>query len=243
MQITIRPMTVEEAWKYISQMYNYYHNELKHFGYTINHLVPKPNHPISREVFEKETPTDSDIEKYRNWFEQDVYNVTDLTKYDKILKSYVAPMMESGINKFLVPLLDSWNAKMPDELEILCTYGKGASYLPLYDKKAQVIFRMSRYPDNKEAMLNTMLHEFIHLLIEKPIIEKYKVPHNFKERIVDIIGHVFFDRYVQERFINPFVDKYITPDAIKTDLPGAVAKMMTDYNALKQKQMHQGKGI
>lgn len=145
-------------------------------------------------------------------------------------------MMERGINKFLIPLLKSWNATIPNELEILCTYGQGAAYSSISDKKAQIIFRMSRYPDNQETMLNTMLHEFIHILIQKPIIEKYNVPHNFKERIVDIIGTEFFGDHIQERFISPFVDKYITPETIKTDLPGAAAKMMTDYNALQQKQ-------
>jgi hypothetical protein len=80
-------------------------------------------------------------------------------------------------------------------------------------------------------------------LIEKPIIEKYNVPHNFKERIVDTIGQEFFGRYVQESFINPFVDKYITPAAIKTNLTAAVQKMMTDYNALQRQQMQQSNGI
>lgn len=236
MQITIRSMTPEEMWQFILGRHHYFHTELKHFGYTINSFVPSPKNPIVKEMFEKETLTDDDIEKYSNFFKQEIYNINDLTKYDKIIKSYVIPMMERGINKFLVPLLKSWNATMPDELEILCTYGCGAAYSSKSDKKAQIIFRMSRYPDNQEIMLNTMLHEFIHILIQKPIIEKYNVPHNFKERIVDLIGTEFFGEHVQERFINSFVDKYITPEAIKTDLPGSVQKMMADYTILQQKQ-------
>jgi hypothetical protein len=85
-------------------------------------------------------------------------------------------------------------------------------------------------------MLGTILHEFVHILIENQIIRKYNVPQNFKERIVEIICQELFNKPVRQRFINLFLDKYITPETIKTDLPGAVQKMMTDYIILQQKQ-------
>ena len=235
MQITMRAMTPEEMWQFILEEHHEFHTNLKHFGYTMNNFVPNPENPIVKEMFEKETLTDKDIEKYSKFFKQEIYNINDLTKYDSIMKSYVIPMMERGISKFLVPLLKSWNTTMPNELEILCAYGNGASYFAS-DKKAKIVFRMSRYPDNQEKILNTMLHEVIHILIEKPIIEKYNVPQDFKERIVDLIGTEFFGVHIQEKFVNPFVDKYITPEAIKTDLPGTVQKMMKDYILLQQKQ-------
>lgn len=243
MQITIRPMTAEEAWNYILERHAAFHHSLKNFGYKYNTWVPKPNNEHIKSMFEKEKLTDQDIRFYKNFFITEIYNADDLRRFDGMFAEFVKPMFEKGINKFLVPLLPSWNATLPEKLDVLCTYGAGAGYNRDDDKNAVIVFRMSRYPDNRENMLDTMLHEFIHLLIEKPIIEKYNVPHNFKERIVDIIGQEFFGRYVQENFINPFVDKYITPDAIKTNLPGAVQKMMADYKALQQKQMHQGKGI
>ena len=143
-------------------------------------------------------------------------------------------MLERGVKKFLVPLLPSWGAKLPDELTILCTYGSGASYSEIKGGKATITFRMSRYPDNKQVMLETMLHEFIHIMIEQPIIRKYDVPQDLKERIVDIIGFELFDKVsVQERFANSFANAYITPETIKTDLPGAVRKMMIDYKILQ----------
>lgn len=36
-------------------------------------------------------------------------------------------------------------------------------------------------------------------------------------------------------FEKSFANAYITVDAIKKDLPGAVAKMMVDYNLMRQK--------
>jgi hypothetical protein len=236
-------MTAEEAWKYILERHTAFHKGLRKFGYKYNTWVPKPNNEHIKAMFEKEKLTEQDIKFYKNFFITEIYNADNLRQFDSNFVEFVRPMMEKGINKFLVPLLPNWNAVLPKKLEILCTYGVGAGYSRKSDEYAVITFRMSRYPDNKESMLDTMLHEFIHLLIEKPIIEKYNVPHNFKERIVDLIGTEFFGKHIQERFVNAFVDKYITPEAIKTDLPGAVAKMMTDYNALQQKQMQQRQSL
>ena len=243
MQITMRPMTVDEAWNYILERHTAFHDSLKNFGYKYNLWVPKPNNEYIKAMFEKDKLTDQEINFYKNLFTNKIYNIDDLRRFDGIFDEFVKPMLERGINKFLVPLLPSWNANLPEKLEILCTYGVGAGYDRKSDEVATITFRMSRYPDNKEKILDTMLHEFIHLLIEKPIIQKYDVPQNFKERIVDNIGQIFYNRYPQEKFINPFVDKYITATAIKTDLPGAVKKMMTDYKMLQQKQIQQGQSF
>ena len=62
------------------------------------------------------------------------------------------------------------------------------------------------------------------------------MPQNLKERIVDLICYEFIKKPVQPMFEKSFANVYITPDAIKTDLPGAVQKMMADYILLQQKQ-------
>jgi hypothetical protein len=234
MQITMRPMTVDEAWEGIVNDYVLFHTVLKKYDYNYDSFIP--NHPIIKEMFSVETHNRKSAEKYEKFFKQEIYNIDVLTKYCDIFKSYLIPTMERKINDVLVPLLKSWNAHLPDELEILFTYGRGARYLPPFENKFRIIFRVSEYPNNKVAMLGTILHEFVHILIENQIIRKYNVPQNFKERIVEIICQELFNKPVRQRFINLFLDKYITPETIKTDLPGAVQKMMTDYIILQQKQ-------
>ena len=81
-----------------------------------------------------------------------------------------------------------------------------------------------------------MFHEFVHMLIETSIIQKYHVPQNLKERIVDLICYEYIKKPVQPMFEESFANAYITPEAIKTDLPGAVQKMMMDYTILQQNQ-------
>lgn len=85
MQINVKHMTAEEVWLFILQRHRLFHTELKHFGYKYNSVVPKPNNPIVKEMFEKETLTDEDIKKYSTFFKQEIYNVNDLTKYDDMI--------------------------------------------------------------------------------------------------------------------------------------------------------------
>lgn len=96
-------------------------------------------------------------------------------------------------------------------------------------KNAQIILRVSNAKRNDFGIRQTMLHEFVHILIEEQIIAKYNVPQDLKERIVDIIGLELFNKPVQSMFEKSFANAYITPEAIKTNLIGAVEKMMTDY--------------
>jgi hypothetical protein len=231
MEITMRPMTVDEAWKHISSCYHTYHRDLKKYGYACRNFIPQPMY----ELFNTPNLSEQDIKNCHDKFVK-VYNhnVACLNRFDGVFESYVKPKLESAINEFLTPLLLSWNATLPNKLEILCTFGRGASYDRKSDEEAIVYFRMSRYPDDKDAVLNALFHEFIHILIEKPIIQKYKVPQDLKERIVDLIGYEFMKIPPQHQmFVNSFANAYITPETIKTDLPGAVEKMMADYKMLQ----------
>ncbi len=228
-------MTADEAWDFILGTYQNFQTTLKHFGYTKTRFVPK----AIGEMFDKENLTEQEIEKYHDVFVNKVYDVKHLQKFDNVFEKKVKPNLERGINKFLVPLIPFWNAVMPKRLEILCAYGNGAGYWRISDDVAQIQFRMSESLDNEYGIYNTLFHEFVHLLIEEPIIQKYKVPQDLKERIVDLICYEFIKKPVQESFENSFVNKYITPEAIKTDLPGTVQKMMADYNLLQQSKQNQ----
>ncbi len=53
--------------------------------------------------------------------------------------------------------------------------------------------------------------------------------------MIRYFGLDLFKKPVQRMFENSFANAYITPDVIKTNLPGAVAKMMKDYIAIQQK--------
>ena len=232
MQIHLRHISAKECWEHIIWTHNNYHTQLKQFGYKYNNFVP--NDKRIHEFMNIEKPTPKQIKYYRDIFFNDIYNENDLRRLDDIILNNVIPNFQRGIDKKIVPLLNAWNVQIPEHLYIECYYGLGGAYQ--YGNPPGIIFRMSEFQGNQYGILNLYFHEFVHILIEEPIIKKYKVPHNIKERIVDIICLELFNKPVQTMFENSFANTYITPTTIKTDLVGAVKKMMTNYNAMQQIQ-------
>jgi len=233
MQVVLKHATPEYAWNRILNVHNEYHKTLKRFGYKYDRFIPDDTR--LRDMFDIEHLTDEQNKHYHDIFVNEIYDVNDLNKFDDVISNQVIPMFLRGVER-LVPLLNSWGAKLPEKLYISCDYGCGGSYR--YTAPHTITFRCTGFTGNHFGMTGLFMHEFVHILIEEPIIKKYHVPQDLKERIVDIICFEFFNRPVQKSFENSFANKYITVDAIKNDLPGAVAQMMCDYLELpKYKQM------
>lgn len=234
MKTTIKAMNFEEAWQAIVWRHKLYHTKLKHFGY----MPTSFGFPFISEMFNKEELTSQDLAKYKKLFQQNGYKESDLHKYDDLLKNDVIPRFEKIVQEKIVPLLPNWNALMPDRLNIVCGYGGGGSYSAVKNGIARITFRMTQFRNAPDAMLKTLLHEFVHILIETQIIQKYNVPQDLKERIVDIIGLELFNKECQKKFENSFANAYINQNVIRTSLPSAVEKMMSDYNKIKQQEKY-----
>ena len=233
MHITYRPMTATEAWTYIEKLHQSFHSHLKHFGYKYDMNIP--DHPAMRKMYENEKLTLDQIQKYRDIFISKIYNVNDLKKLDSILAMTAIPALKTAVN-ILAPLAKRWGINLPDKVEIVTTYGDGGAY----DSGGAWIIKMFRPGKSYNPLVfeRESVHEFIHLLIEWPIIKKYNVPQDLKERIVDIIGQEYCnipvdDMFDNQRFEDSFANKYITREAIENDLPGAVRQMMNDYTVFK----------
>lgn len=221
-------MNAEEAWQYILRVYKRYQLKLKKFNYSPNGFIP--NDIRMYEMFQFPELSDEQIRHYHDVFINEIHNPMLLTKQDENIKKAI-PTFQQIIETRIKPLLDAWNATMPETLTILCTYGFGAGYGT--GKNAQITLRVSNAKRNDFGIRQTMLHEFVHILIEEQIITRYNVPQDLKERIVDIIGLELFNKPVQPMFEKSFANAYITPETIKTNLTGAVAKMMTDYTKMQ----------
>ena len=234
MEITIRPMSSEEAWEHIIHNHVAYHKILKHFGYGYENFIPL--HDFIKDMFNHENLTPQYIDKCKKQFLNDVYDIKKLQSIESIFENNIKQKFMDSVDKYLQPLCSSWNAIMPDKFEIWCTFGYGSGYWRKDDYTAIMLFRMSRFPKDETSIFNIMFHEFVHMLIEKPIIEKYAVPQNIKERIVDIICYELIRKPVQVVFEDSFSNTYITAESIKTNLSQTVEKMMTDYKALQYNQ-------
>lgn len=233
MQINLKHMGADSCWKTIVDMHSDYHRNLKQHKYTYNQFVP--NDKRMHEFMEIENPTAQQVKHYRDIFLNEIYNESDLKKLDNTIVDSVIPKMQMAIDGKIKPLANKWGIKLPEQLDIVCAYGRGGSYY-YSGEKPVILFRVSDYPADW-PLYGMFVHEFVHILIEEPIIIKHNVPQDLKERIVDLICLETIGRPVQERFKDSFANTYITPQAIHGDLESAVKKMMTDYTALKQAQV------
>lgn len=76
---------------------------------------------------------------------------------------------------------DLTNYPIPEKIFVILTrYGPGGSYwLP-----NRVVVKI--YNDKRD-ILETIVHEIVHLIIEKPLINKHQIPHREKEALVDYL--------------------------------------------------------
>ena len=224
-------MGADSCWKTIVDMHSDYHQNLKQHKYTYNQFVP--NDKRMHKFMEIEKPTPAQIKHYHDIFVNEIYNEKDLNKCDETILNSVIPKMQMAIDGKIKPLANKWGIKLPEQLDIVCAYGRDGSYYP--GEKPAILFRVSDYPTDW-PIYGMFVHEFVHILIEEPIIIKYNVPQDLKERIVDLICLETIGRPVQEWCKDSFANAYITPEAIHGDLESAVKKMMTDYNIIQQQQ-------
>lgn len=231
MQIKLEHLDAESAWKRIISGYERYWSNLKNYKYRYDMFIP--NDDRMREMFEQPKLTEQQIRHYHDIFVNEIYKLSDLTHQDENIKKAII-LVQNRIKTHIASLLPAWGATMPETLSIKCTYGRGGGYSS--GKNATILFRMSDDKCNDYGIYLLFMHEFVHILIQEQIIEKYNVPQDLKERIVDLICLETVGRPVQPMFMESFANSYITPAVIRTDLDSAVKKMMADYTALKQKQ-------
>lgn len=111
---------------------------------------------------------------------------------------------------YIDSLLGSVPYKIPDTLVISLTqYGVGGSYWLPNKVIVNINYTWLDY-------FETIMHELIHLLIEKPLVQKYDLSHKSKEALIDYIcshnkylKNMFPDYPVQKDFVSSLPDKNI----------------------------------
>lgn len=140
----------------------------KNNGYTVD--LPKKLEELETEELKNLTK-----EKVREFVLKEYEEKEYLEKINKIKTKW------SNISAGLLKKLKELGFKPEPSYNIILTkYGVGGSYnLP-----NEIIIN---FKNRGEKFIQTVIHEIIHLLIE-PRIQKYKISHWEKERIVDLIS-------------------------------------------------------
>ncbi len=138
----------------------------------------------------------------------------DMADVNKITKIIAKEMNHATVDLFINDIkiwwdehqdtvlkgLEGLNCDIPTEINILITqYGVGGSYNP----PQKIIMNIH----NVHNPHNTLVHEFVHCIIEIPIINKLNIVHEDKERLVDyfLINNFskLFPEYAYQRFGPP----------------------------------------
>ena len=103
----------------------------------------------------------------------------NIESYKKIRQKIKRELKEK--NKELNSFFNNLDYSIPKKIFVYFTlYGPGGSYLP--PKKIIIRFNKGFLAKN---LLRKIIHETIHLIIEKPVIQKYNISHREKENIVN----------------------------------------------------------
>jgi hypothetical protein len=185
-----------------------------HFFEEHNYQVSLPKGQLIETLKEKSKSgnlNNEDYDQLEKFVKDSVYNEADYQKgYEKIAGELAL------INKLINQIDQSdfnWKYNEFDTYPVnLTLYGPGGSYNP--DEGSILIFTTSKGQfKSYENPSNTIIHEVIHIGIEKSIIAKYNVPHALKERIVDTFVSLNFGQYLPDYKVQDMgdnrADKYL----------------------------------
>ncbi len=150
---------------------------------------------------------DSDYESLRAFMKAGVYDKSDYQKgYNKIAANEL--LINKMINQ-LGKIKKDWPFKEFKKYQIKLTlYGPGGSYDPeagsilIYTTKEG---GFKQYDDPS----NTIIHEIVHIGTESSIMNHFRVSHPLKERIIDNIVMILFQKYLPDYRIQAFGDARI----------------------------------
>jgi len=155
--------------------------------------------------------TDKDYANLKIFMKDSVYNKVDYRLGYKAVMQRV-DLLNRMINTLYNSIYD-WEFKRFDVYNInLTLYGPGGSYNP--DKGEVLIYTTSK--GGFKQYINpayTIIHEIVHIGIQESLIEKHKVSHAMKERIVDNIVLLYFGDelpgYRVQNMGDTRIDKYL----------------------------------
>lgn len=195
-RFTILVPTVEQeatsVWRIINDI-QFFNNH----GYSVN--LPHCRQVDSLLIKSKNGMfSNNDYSSIFELIESDFYNEENyLAAYEKVKQQEVVVNTMIGQLDSLRNLWD-WDFKMFANYDVLFTlYGSGGSYNA---NIGGIALFTNNYGDFKSYSnpANTIIHEIVHIGIEESIVQKYKLSHILKERIVDRIVFIYFSDVLPE---------------------------------------------
>lgn len=128
-----------------------------------------------------------------------------------------------------------WEFQTFEQYPIVFTlYGTGGSYDP--DLGSVTLFTtLDGDFMNYDKPANTIIHEIVHMGIEKSIVQAYNLPHGLKERLVDTVVYLLFGGVLPEYKIqnmgDPKIDALVRSKEDLKTLRATVEKFMAERSS------------
>jgi hypothetical protein len=229
-----RGQTKEEAFSFVC----YLIKELPWFnenGYNDNgHKVSLPMHKDFERLYKNpELLDEKNKDSLRQLFYEEVY---DASKFDTSVEaiSQTEDVVKKTLKKLAV-LQTNWNFKIKQSYDILLTlYGPGGNYEWRSDVGiVKIKTSFGSYVRSKESYAKTVVHEIVHIGIEKDIVQKYHLSHWEKERLVDLICSLYLKDllpwYENQENADKTVDTFINEEVVIENLPAAIEAFIAQY--------------
>jgi hypothetical protein len=179
-------------------------------------------------VYKGNSLDENDLAQLINLFKNKIYNRADYyDAFDAVKKTARAADMQI---KIFETYKQKWGFFIPNFYSVvLSLYGtSGTSF------SDNVIVLKVSTDDELQRALGAMLHEAIHIGIHDTIIQKYDVPWQINERIVDhfVSRHFKFivPNYRMQSVGDPLIDTIFEANDIFDYLPARVGEFMKNYN-------------
>lgn len=225
--IIIRPQTRQEAFEYVVYLIK------KLSWYKANsYKIDLPQHAIFNSICANPGAVDENVQLFEQIQFDRIYDPAILEQ-DCCALALQKDRAESFVDKLTI-LHDHWGFKLFSEYHVVITpYGPGGSY---HTNTGMVIIALYRVRDRCKrpafhTIVHEIVHEIVHIGIEENIVQKYRLSHWEKERLVDLICSKFLliPDYVSDARGCVAIDPFITPEAILDDLPAAIERFITCY--------------
>lgn len=217
-EVIIRASTIDEEFSHLKRVLS-----RKDFYEKNGYIVAYPDNPILQNSKILEDPNLM-WETFKNSeYEEEYYEegLSILYPFKDQLEQLVGKILHLDLN---------WSFKAFPQYQIILTrYGPGGGY---HHDRGTITMLTTRDGQFKRSdPIQTIVHEITHIGIEESIVQKYKLSHEEKERLVDLVASaVFKDEIPEYRMQDTGImglENYIDSDTI-LNLPVAIEKYISE---------------
>ena len=180
-----------------------------------------PRSPLFRAVLDKDGNAKT-WTVFAKVFETFLFRAADYARGLHVLESH-GKEFQNVLSRF-VKWNRSWGFFLPPTYSIVLTrYGTGGSY---NSGTGLILLKANtRGEFKRENPMHTIVHEMVHVGIEEAIVQKFKLNHEEKERVVDLLCTIalkdILDGYEIQRIGDTRIDAFFTKKTINNPVKAA----------------------